>query len=550
MKRASRTFGRLIFVGLKKNKWALVFLVALTLFVYLKALSNGFVSDDINGITNNRQLQSWTTLRSYPFSFMQSLIYISLFHWFRLSPAAFHASNIVFHVFTVLTVFGIGSFFFSKRPALAAGLLFAVHPLLSEAVAWISAGAYGRYAFFFLLSFLLYLLYKRHRFRRLYWLSIAGYFLSLVSSDRAPVLFLIFIVFEWSQKHLKKSWKTLFPYLTLGLFFLLLQIILLPARFGAITPEIGSQSRFLNPALSLPFSLGAYLRLFFWPDSLALFHTEYFTDPVLAPAYFFLTALYAFSLFVSFFKNRRLFFFLVFFLLPLLPVLMPLRIASLIAERYAYLSVAALCLTVSLVFDSLSDHKYLGKITAAFLIIILPILSVRTALRIKDWQNDLKLGLSSLRSPSENAVKYENGGDALVQTGNFVAAAAEFKKAIALRPDYASLYNSLGYSQAHIGQYEEAMRNYDAALVLNPKLWQAYDNKAAVYTVSKDYQTALRMLRQAFLLAPQNNDLLIHFGIVYLQMGDKKNAKTTFEKALSFDPDNTDARNGLRESSH
>jgi hypothetical protein len=129
--------------------FALVFLCFL---VYFNTLKNGFVSDDIDAIVNNplvsRPLYYWL----YPSMLLNSLSYALV----RLNPLAYHLTNILLHALATLLVFFFLRLFFKTEACFWGASLFAVHPIHTEAVSWISGRPYIMTTLFMLAGYFLY----------------------------------------------------------------------------------------------------------------------------------------------------------------------------------------------------------------------------------------------------------------------------------------------------------------------------------------------------------------------------------------------------------
>src|SRR3989344_5373675 len=144
---------------IKKNWPQLLLLLFLVLITYTNSLNNAFLSDDLAEIVNNPNVGNLDyAIASHPFGFIRLIFYWLAFQIGGLSPVLFRSINIFFHIGSVFLIYTIFSFLYSKRSAFFVSSIFAVHPALSEAVVWVSGGMYPQYTFFFLLSFLFYIL--------------------------------------------------------------------------------------------------------------------------------------------------------------------------------------------------------------------------------------------------------------------------------------------------------------------------------------------------------------------------------------------------------
>src|SRR3989344_2953823 len=190
----------------------LLLLLFLVLITYTNSLNNAFLSDDLAEIVNNPNIGNlMLTITAHPFGFLRPALYSIIFNSAGLNQVLFRLSNIFFHIGSVFLIYAIFNSLYSKRLALIIAAIFAVHPAISEAVVWISGGGYPQYTFFFLLSFLLYILSAKKRF--LYLLSAIFYLLSFMSHPVMPgALFLLFPLYEFCFGNLKKNWLKVIPF--------------------------------------------------------------------------------------------------------------------------------------------------------------------------------------------------------------------------------------------------------------------------------------------------------------------------------------------------
>ncbi len=203
-----------------KNRPSLMFLAVLIFIVYVNSLGNDFVSDDLPTILNNPSVGKIENIfATFPMGVIQGFIHFIAFHVGGLEPIFFRIFNFGLHLLSAGLIFTILRLMTKKRIALLTTTFFAVHPLLSEPVAWIAGMPYGLYAFFFLMSFFFYLLHKRNKDKKFLIFSWLGFLLSLTCSEKAIPLFLVFFLFEFFFDSLRENWKKLIPFLALSLIF-------------------------------------------------------------------------------------------------------------------------------------------------------------------------------------------------------------------------------------------------------------------------------------------------------------------------------------------
>jgi len=206
------------------------------------------------------------------------------------------------------------------------------------------------------------------------------------------------------------------------------------------------------------------------------------------------------------------FFWLTFFIIPLLPTLTPWGISWVVAERYAYLSTLGIVVIVAIFFDWLinkygkKNENYRYALYGVFAIIILA-LSIRTIARNIDWKNEDHLWPATERESPSGQNTHNNMGDVYVRAGKYDQAVAEFKKALEINPGYGDAYHNLANTYEAMGQPDMAIMYYKKALSINPNIWQSYQNIGGLYYNKGDYQDALDSLQKAVDLNPTDDAL-------------------------------------------
>jgi len=245
-------------------------------------------------------------------------------------------------------------------------------------------------------------------------------------------------------------------------------------------------------------------------------------------------------------KERRIFFWLSFFLIALSPTLTPLRISWWVAERYAYLAVLGIFVIAGFAILKIGQKFNNQELSWIIFALIILALSGRTIIRNMDWKNQDTLWLATAKTSPRSPKNHNNLGDYYFRHGEYQKAIEEFKTAIELMPNYGDAYHNLANVYRQIGDSEEAIANYQKALSLNPNLWQSHQNLAARYFESGEFELALQELEAAIKINPQNPALFINLGILYLQLDEKEKAKEALQQALQLDPQDQRAKEMLQ----
>lgn len=513
-----------------------MFFSLLIFFLYGNALSSGLVSDDW-GIIKNIPTQTIASLVKLPYyNTLRPLLYIVVYALAGPSPSIFRLTNVVFHIGVTCLIFFMLRKFINPPTALLAATLFAVHPIAVESVTWISGGVYAQYTFFALLSLYLYAVFGQDK--RYYFLSVLCFLFAVFSSEKAVVFSAVFILYDFSFGSLRRTWKRLFPFVIVSA----ISGALLVSNIGK--RQIVVQNVFYqnpggieNPLIQVPQALTGYFKLIFWPDTLTFYHVLDAPDMVTT----FINTVVTLGLFltvvVSYRKNRHIFFWLLFFVITLLPVLTPFRISWQIAERYVYAGSIGI---FAFIATAVTSYRRLlpKQILLTIIVVVLIALSVRTVKRNTDWKNEETLFLSMEKTSPNLANVRLVVGVSFGQKKEYERAIDEFKTAIALNPGVPDGYFNLGITYERLGNPGEAINYYLKGLEKDPTFWWFHRNLAELFFRQKKYTEAIDHLKSAIRIEPTNGEQYVNLGIVYRAMGNEVLAQQTFQKSLLVDPNN------------
>lgn len=490
-----------------------IILFILVAAVYANSIGNAFVSDDIPIITKNPDIGSLKAVFSDANAPLGRLLYFFLYHLGGINPSIFRLSNIFFHLGATFLVFIVLSLLTKRSVAFFTAAIFAVHPIHVESVTWISGGPYARYSFFFLLSFLFYLISGNNK--KLYYISIASFILSLFTYNMAAVLFIALIAFEFSRGALARNWKKLVPYISVSLIYLLLYIGRIGTRVSGLQTINYQATKVSNPFVQIPTAISSYIKLIFWPSSLSLYQTELSFTPFVFFLYVVLFLIFIGVIFYFYKKDRMIFFWLAFLIITLLPTLTPFGISWVMAERYVYLGSMGIFLLVALFINNLAekDIRYKNFVYAFFALIIIA-LSVRSIIRNIDWKNEDNLWFATVKTSPSGAPIHNNMGDVWARRGDYQKAIEEFTLATQINPNYGDAFHNLANTYQMNGQPEEAIKYYNKALSINPYIWQSYQNLAAIYFQFGDSQKASEYMQKALEINPTDPGLQSNLKII------------------------------------
>jgi len=532
------------------EKASVIALLAMLIgLVYLNSLDNALVSDDLYGLVRNQQIGTLEPVLTNFVRVFRELFYFIIFNLSGTTPFLYRLGNIVFHLGTTIVLYTLLSRKVNEKAGILAAFIFAVHPIAVESVSWISGGVYAQYGFFFILSLWLYS--ESRAYDKKYWWALAFFILSLFSSEKAFVLALVFPLWDYVWGNLW-SVRRCSPFLLAsGGWFLLFVGFggILSQRSVDLTTQFYQEgSRFYNPLIQIPAAISTYLRIIFYPMSLSFYYSE-FSFSQLEYAFRILITFIALGAWVlSFFKNKKVFFFLSLGLISLSPFLTPFRIAWIVAERYGYLFALGVISAVSIILP-----KYLKRLPTwfmwSFLIAVVFLFSIRTVARNNAFQNEDTLWLATGKTAPSDPKTHNNLGDYYARMGELDKAILEFTTAIKLNPNYADAYHNRGLTYAQKGDLEMAKSDYQKAIELNSALWQSYRNLAGVYFDAGEIESALENMQKALEINPNEPHLWTNLGAIYLELGKNDEAISAFTQALKLDPNDQVAPKGIEQAS-
>ncbi len=443
---------------------AALLVLAVTSAAFLPSLKNGFVNwDDHLYVTQNPAIRSLAPaavgeiFSSFSVANYQPLTIFSYaldYHFSGEDPFGYHATNLVFHLFNALLVFGLVLLIGGRVwVACLTALLFGVHPLHVESVAWVSARKDVLYAFFFLAALICYVHYlRRPAARRYYYGALVLFLFSLLSKATAIILPLVLFLLDFylgrTDRRLALADKA--PFFVLALVFGGLGFFAQHAAGAVRHPELFNV---VDKLLIVPFALAFYLFKTVWPAGLSCLY-PYFAFPGNPMFFASLIALFVAGLGAAVFvwgrSSRAVAFSSLFFLLTLLPVLQIVPLGRIIvADRYAYLPLLGLFYGFSEGVSWLYARGFrrAGRAVRVFLVVFaagcVVGLGVLTAGRCAVWRDSGTLWRDALIHYPASSIACNNLGVFYVQSGRDEEAAELFRRALEIDPAYAEPRDNL-----------------------------------------------------------------------------------------------------------
>lgn len=567
------------------RRWLPIPIFVLTCLAFVPSLDGQFVNWD--DLENFLKPTGWRGLGWAQLTWMWTTAWFAHYHpltWMTLglnyvlgglNPWGYHAGNILIHganavvFFVVARQLMVAAGARDPRATWGAGvaaLVFALHPLRVESVAWATERKDVLYAFFLLLSVSAYVRSVAAggaSGRRWRWASLAAFLASLLSKSAAmplPVILLVLDVYPLRRVRLV-GWRAVLlekvPYLVLSAATAV--VAYFAAAHGTAMTSYGDYGVVARTVL-LVHALVFQAWKFAWPVALSpLYETPLIVDLFAGR---FVLAIVAFVLvtIVCVVLRRRapglLAAWACWALMIAIPVSGAVHVGyHLAADRYTYVAGLGFNVLLGAGFAWLVQrHEERRRATGALGAIaagaaaVLILLGAMTWQQSKAWRNSETLWRTAIRAQPSCALCYSNLASAIADQGRHREAEAFYRQSIALRPTRAATHNNLGVVLLAQGRPDEAKQAFRDAFRLEPGLATAKANLGSVYARERRWSDAIPLFRQALDTAPAAADVranlllaLRNQGTELAQAGRLAEATERFREAVAVSPDNADA---------
>lgn len=519
-----------------------LWLAALIFLLYAQSLSFGFTYLDDNEliIKNFPILKSFNLERAFgdnvffsdKNSYYRPLLSISfmidaLFSGSGPYPGIFHFGNIVLHILAsfALLVFlkKLGA---RPLPAFLATVILAIHPVLTQAVAWIPGRNDSLLALFSLLSLIFLIDYDADKKKKNLYLHLLFFTAALFTKETAivlPIICLLYLALIAKNRLISKdNFFLALSWLVPILIFFIGRIMIVGSSSGLILGETFKTLYYNAPVI--PQLLGKI----FFPFNLSVLPLVRDTSPVFGiGAMIFLAVLLIF-----FKKNSRglLVFGLLWFLLFILPTIFLHNPAVPFGTDYQlehrlYLPIIGILL-VFLSFSFTNKIEPSNKKTLLAVLCLLIIFCALTFLHSRNFKNQISFWGNAAKTAPSSPLAHRNFGVMYFINNDLVGAEREIKKSLKINPDEIMAHNNLGAVYAKQGFPEKAAEEYKKEIKINPTNPDAYYNLGIIRYKAGAKKEAAFWWERSVDLDPENLDAYYNLTLYYMGTGDE--AKLNF----------------------
>jgi len=570
-------------------------IVLVTSAAYVPAMRGDFTWDDDGFLTNNPLIKAsdglhrfwWSTEPPDYFPLTSTMLWFEWRLW-EMNALGYHVVNVVLHIISSILICLVLKRL--KIPgAWLAALIFAIHPVNVEAVAWITQRKSTLPMVFYLSSILLYLKFESSERRWMYDLSLGSYLLALVSKTSVIMQPFALLGCAWWQRG-RISRKDILRSIP---FFAVSGILGLVTIWFQYNRSIGDHvvrtDSFFSRLAGAGWAVWFYLYKAIAPLKLIFVYPRWEIDDSSVISY--LPGLLLVGLLVLFLWYRRswgrpFLFALGYYTVMLFPVLGFFNIYymrySLVADHYQYQSITGvIALLVGLgTYAYYGWQKKIQRLAIGAVVVVVGLLASQTwsmghiyknmrtifldtvAKNPTCWMAYYNLGhdmqrkerfeeaisyyLESLRVKSDNPDPHNNMGNVLLSQGRHQEAIARFAEALRIKPDHAEAYYNMGNALADLGRLNEAVDHYNESLRIEPRNAMGHNNMANALVRQGRVNQAIPHYLEALRIKPEFAKAHYNLGVVLKRQGRFKEAIAHFSEVLRIKPDHEQARQTLK----
>ncbi|OFX69189.1 MAG: hypothetical protein A2X12_11450 [Bacteroidetes bacterium GWE2_29_8] len=556
MKTNNKTIKNTDNVQNKNIAFVIIFIsIILCIFIFKNILNGEFIWDDKLHVSQNDIIKSFDLNNlfnifiptdKYMYHPITILSYMIDYFFSKENTLFYHIHNLVLHILSSIALFFLLKKLLKNRVMSAfAVLIFSIHPMHVESVAWISGRKELLYTLFYIISTIFYLNYVEKKQKISYFISILFFILSVLSKPSAAILFLTLLLIDY---YYNNSFKLKYIYNKIPYIIIGLSILIIPFTFEKSVHSISSLTNLypIYDRVFFPsFILLSYLLGFILPINISAFHSFPIKDGHLLPYEYYISLpimlLLIFVIVKQKFDKKYLVFGLLYFIINSIMVMHIIPFGtSLLADRYTYNSYIGLIIPMSYyIFQYLKNKK---RIIVYFIIFISSItFSFISYNRANVWKDNISLWTDVIEKNKElrsTAFAYYNRAIEYDDKNFLELSLQDYNECLSLDPSYRDAHLNRGKIKFNMGDYKGSLSDFEISVIKDPENPVALNNRGNAYISLKENDKALLDFNKSILISPNNVDALNNRGILFVEMGRYKDALNDYNKAIELNSNN------------
>lgn len=519
----------------------------------LYVTENQRVKDGINFQNVVWSLGAIVAANWHPVTLMSHMLDCRLF---GVNPGGHHLMNVALHFLNSYFLF----LFFKRATdkfycSAFIGILFAVHPLHVESVAWVSERKDVLSTFFMVLTLNSYLSYRHSGKSWLYYLSLLLFLLGLLAKPMLVTLPFLLLLLDYWPLHRKRDRGDaafLFSVLTRNRCQLVVEKVpffLMTATVSVTTLWVQGSQMAVGSTAVFPIQVRVanaivsycrYIGQAVWPFNLSLLYPHHGMPDLwkVVAGTVFLSVL-AWLCWVNQRKHPYLTVGWFWFVGTLVPVIGFVQVGSqAMADRYTYIPLTGLFIVAVFGADELlrrsgTGDSFCSRIWAiVFMAGLIVILMMNTFVQVGFWRNSMSIFQRSLDTTERNHIMHYMIGEELFEQQRFQDAIRHYRAALEIHPGYLEAMNNLGLAMEALGKKEQAADCYRKVLRIDPNFEKAHINLGKMMSSEGRFQKAHTHYQKALRANPESEEAYNNIGNLYFHQDKMEIAIQYYRKAL------------------
>lgn len=552
------------------HKKEIILILVVGLLTFGNSLFNGFVGDDEFVISKNDFYKSWSNFpRLFSTDYitksddifnigeayshtgsvayrpvLSTTFFIDYWIWEK-NPFGYHLTNLILHLCNSVLVYFVVFFLIPRRDfACLSAVIFCVHPLKTEAICSIGYRADPLSCFFVLIAFLCYIRYYYFnglRKKTIFFLSHLFFAMAIFTKESAIVYPALIILFDklYRKDNVKVIIKNFFSrywgVLFISLFYIYVYLNVFPNRALGQMHLLGKT---LSEHVIVSFQIFMlYLTSFFLPFSVRALPPLYSPPLLNFLGYKIWFIIIAFVLFVYclrriFLRNKKMLFFILWFLVSYIPTSNIVPLINPMAYRFMYLPSVGMAVVLAVILEEIclycgkfTQHKFLSQIVKYGYLIIC--IGITTSLN-STWKNTYIMAKHMIKDFPDDPRGYLYLGMKQLTAGRVHEAKKTLLQAVELGLEDPRAYHFIGLCM--LNDFKQSRPYYEKCISIFPSYGPSFVALGRIYLFERDFEKAAAYLKRGLSLAPRYSayGYLIQ---VYLMQNEYDKAKDILEDA-------------------
>ena len=523
----------------KENILFVCLLYVVSIAVYLNSLGGSFaVVDDLQGYIENPNVRDLVgSIKSLE---LYKIWYAIVFHFFGINPLPMRIMAVITHGLMSILAYVVISLLFGKKIGRVSALLFAVHPVNSESISWISAHFYIIMTLFSYLTILAYILYRKTQ-KQIYLYFLGTIFLLYMIFFRHPwvivtpmvILIIDFFILKrgFDMKFYKKFMLIFVPIIIVYL------IAMFPQAYKNRTDGENIQNgkvlvneQALIPIIEgYPYSLYSITRLYLFPMDLSVYYDGNRVGAGTKISMYIILILYVTALIYFYSRDKRITGILLLMIVFVAPVFSPIKITWYITERYLYFGTAFFTALIAITIFYIEKKTKISHLAYILVSIVFILFATRTIIRNRDWKNPETLARATMKTAPLSVRPYNDLAGHYVRSNRVEEAKQYYSKAIRMGASIVAM-NNLGYLYL-LGDVDPTIHTIDQPI-------EELLTAGFVALQQKEARLAMYYFNEAYGINQKDTRTLNAISLVYIETSKFAQGKKYLSQSLEQQEDN------------